>query len=55
VPFPFKLALNQWLLSLFGVNRLEDLAEHLRGEGLVGLDENGSTAFTTHSHRNCSI
>ncbi len=40
VPFPFKLVLNQWLLGLFGVERLEQLAEHLRPEGLEGLDEN---------------
>jgi hypothetical protein len=40
VPFPFKLVLNQWLLGLFGVSKLEELAEHLRPEGLEGLDEN---------------
>ena len=40
VLFPFKLILNQWLLGLFGVQRLEQLAEHLRPEGLEGMDEN---------------
>ena len=40
VPFPFKLVLNQWLLGLFGVQRLEQLAEHLRQEGQEGMDEN---------------
>ena len=40
VPFPLKLVLNQWLLGLFGVQRLEQLAEHLRPLGLEGLDEN---------------
>ena len=45
VPFPFKLVLNQWLLGLFGVDRLEQLAEHLRSEGLEGLDENNVHRF----------
>jgi len=40
VPFVHKLALNQWLLSLFTVKRFEDLAEPLRNEALEGLDEN---------------
>ena len=40
VPFPFKLVLNQWLLGMFGVQRLEQLAEHLRQEGQEGMDEN---------------
>jgi hypothetical protein len=45
VPFPFKLVLTQWLLGLFGVERLEQLAEHLRSEGLEGLDENNIHRF----------
>lgn len=45
VPFPHKLVLNQWLLSLFGVTRFEDLAEHLRHEALEGLDENNVHHF----------
>ena len=45
VPFPFKLVLNQWLLGLFGVQRLEQLAEHLRPEGLEGMDENNVHLF----------
>src|SRR3546814_19132093 len=40
VPFVHKLALNQWLLSLFDVKRFEQLAEHLRNEKLEGTDEN---------------
>ena len=40
ISFSHKLALNQWLLSLFGVSRFEDLALHLRDERLEGLDEN---------------
>ena len=44
-PFPFKLVLNQWLLSLFNVRRFEELAEHLRNETLEGLDENNVHHF----------
>ena len=39
LPFARKLVLNQWLLDLFGVERFEQLAEHLRDETLEGLDE----------------
>src|SRR5476649_206647 len=45
VPFPHKLVLNQWLLSLFGVKGFEDLAEHLRNEKLEGLDDNNIHHF----------
>ena len=45
VPFVNKLVLNQWLLSLFNVNRFEELAEHLRYEELEGLDENNVHRF----------
>lgn len=45
VPFPFKLVLNQWLLGQFGVERLEQLSEHLRQEGHEGLDENNIHRF----------
>src|ERR1039458_2097382 len=45
VPFPHKLVLNQWLLSLFNVERFEQLAEHLRNEKLEGLDENNVHHF----------
>ncbi|MBS1816541.1 MAG: DEAD/DEAH box helicase family protein [Acidobacteria bacterium] len=45
VPFVYKLVLNQWLLSLFNVKRFDDLAEHLRNEGLEGLDENNVHHF----------
>ena len=52
VPFAYKLVLNQWLLSLFKVERFEELAEHLRGEALEGMDENNIHRFhhalTTH-------
>jgi hypothetical protein len=44
-PFPFKLALNQWLLSLFGVERFGQFAEHLRDEKLEGLAENNVHRF----------
>ncbi len=45
VPFPYKLVLNQWLLSLFNAKRFEDLAEHLRSESLEGMDENNIHHF----------
>lgn len=45
IPFSYKLALNQWLLSLFGVNKFEDLALHLRDERLEGMDENNIFRF----------
>ena len=45
LPFAQKLVLNQWLLSLFGVARFEDLAKHLRSEALEGLDENNVHHF----------
>ena len=45
VPFAHKLVLNQWVLSLFGVKRFEDLAEHLCHEELEGLDENNNHRF----------
>lgn len=45
VPFPCKLILNQWLLSLFNVDRLEKLAEHLKNEALEGMDENNIHRF----------
>lgn len=45
VPFPHKLVLNQWMLSLFNVKQLGQLAEHLRDEGLEGLDGNNVHHF----------
>lgn len=45
VPFAYKLVLNQWLLSLFNVERFEELAEPLRNEELEGLDENNVHHF----------
>jgi hypothetical protein len=45
IPFTYKLILNQWMLSLFGVRHFEDLAEHLRNEKLEGLDENNVHHF----------
>lgn len=45
VPFVHKLALDQWLLSLFNVQRFEQLAEHLRNEKLEGMDENNVHHF----------
>ncbi len=45
IKFVHKLALNQWLLSLFDVKRFEQLAEHLRNEKLEGMDENNVHHF----------
>ena len=45
LPFAHKLVLNQWVLSLFNVERFEDLAKHLRNEALEGLDENNIHHF----------
>lgn len=40
IPFNRKLVLNQWLLGLFGVESLDQLAEHPKCESLEGLAEN---------------
>ena len=40
LPFNRKIVLNQWLLGLFGVERFDQLAAHLKDESLEGLDEN---------------
>lgn len=45
VPFNRKLVLNQFLLKLFGVERFDQLAEHLRNESLEGMDENNVHRF----------
>lgn len=45
IPFNRKLVLYQWLLSLFNVDHLNEMAEHLRREDLEGLDENGVHLF----------
>lgn len=45
VSFAYKLALNRWMLGLFGVDRFERLAEHLRHEALEGLDEDNIHRF----------
>ena len=40
-----RLVLHQWLLGLFGVERFDRLAEHLRDESLEGLDEDNVHRF----------
>jgi len=45
LPFNRKLVLHQWLLGLFGVERLGQMAEHLRDEALEGMDENNVHRF----------
>jgi len=45
VRFNRKLVLNQWLLSLFGVERFDQLAGHLRDESLEGFNEDNVHRF----------
>lgn len=45
LPFNRKLVLHQWLLGLFGVERFDQLARHLRDESLEGLDEDNVHRF----------
>ncbi len=45
IPFNRKLVLHQWMLGLFGIERFDQLAEHLRDETLEGLDENNIHRF----------
>lgn len=40
-----KLVLHQWILGLFGVERFDRIAEHLRDESLEGLNENNVHHF----------
>ena len=46
-PFSSKLALNRWLLGLFGCESLDDLAGHLKGDELVGLEADNVHRFHT--------
>lgn len=43
--FDQKLVLNQWILDLFGVSGLEQLAERMRAPELEGFDENNVSKF----------
>jgi hypothetical protein len=43
--FEERLVLHQWLLSLFGVSKSEDLAAKLKAPELEGFDENNVTRF----------
>ena len=45
LPFSRKLVLHRWLLGLFGVERFDRLAEHLREESLEGLDADNVHRF----------
>jgi len=47
LPFSRRLVLHRWLLGLFGVERFDRLAGHLREESLEGLDEGN----VLHFHR----
>ncbi|MCL4439962.1 MAG: restriction endonuclease subunit R, partial [Firmicutes bacterium] len=46
--FDQKLVLNQYLLSLFEVTKLEDLARDMKGPEWEGLDENNVSRFYHH-------
>ena len=43
--FSQRLVLNRWMLSLFGVEHFEQIAEPLRDPDLEGLDESGVHRF----------
>ena len=45
LPFSRRLVLHRWLLDLFGVERFDRIAEHLRDESLEGLDEDNVHRF----------
>ncbi len=45
MPFDRRLVLHQWMLSLLGQTRFEDLAQHLRDERLEGLDDHNVHRF----------
>jgi len=45
VPFPKKLVLAQWMLSLFGAERFDELADHLRAPNLEGLNADNIHTF----------
>lgn len=43
--FNQRLVLNQYMLSLFGVSKLEDLAKEMKGPEHEGLDENNISRY----------
>ena len=43
--FEHKLVRNRWMLSLFGVEKFDELAEHLKAVEYEGLDENNVHKF----------
>ncbi|MCB9903808.1 MAG: DEAD/DEAH box helicase family protein [Planctomycetes bacterium] len=45
VPFPAKLVLNQWMLSMFDVKDFKLFAAQLGGEAMEGLDQNNVHHF----------
>ena len=44
-PFSRTLALNGWLLGLFGCQNLDNLARHLKGDELLGLEPDNVHRF----------
>lgn len=57
VPFHEKLVLNQWLLSLFGVESFDALTANMKAEELEGWKEDNVSYFydviTTHVRNRC--
>ncbi len=45
VAFPKTIVLAQWMLSLFGAERFDDLADHLRAPNLEGLNADNIHTF----------
>jgi len=54
VPFPHKLILNQWILSLFNVRDFDQLASVLKINMKEGLNERGSHHFHTTLAEHCT-
>jgi hypothetical protein len=45
LPFPQRLVLNQFFLSLFGVENFQELAQYLKDPQLEGFDEDNTSRF----------
>ena len=54
IPFPHKLILNQWILSLFNVMDFDQLASVLKINLKEGLNVSNSHHFHTHLAEHCS-
>lgn len=45
ISFPHKLVLNRYFLSLFGAEKFDHLADHLKDESLEGRREDGTSKY----------